>query len=197
MTAVAATRRSVMTLFSDPQSLHSHRVRMVLAEKNVTCDIVDVDPLHLPEDVMDLNPYGTVPTLVDRDLAFPQFDVGCLAQAGAHRVLYGLAGGVGDMEDAALAVTALAGQVVALPVAIEGDALVDQPLDGSGAVLDDLAHRLPVAQAGTGFEGIPDMGIDTVLVAVDGGDTALGPVAGTVTEALLGDHDHLQVLGQG
>jgi len=68
MTAVA-TRRSVMTLFSDPQSLHSHRVRMVLAEKNVTCEIVDVDPLNLPEDVIDLNPYGTVPTLVDRDLA--------------------------------------------------------------------------------------------------------------------------------
>jgi RNA polymerase-associated protein len=68
MTAVAA-RRSVMTLFSDPQSLHSHRVRMVLAEKNVTCDILDVDPLHLPEDVIDLNPYGTVPTLVDRELA--------------------------------------------------------------------------------------------------------------------------------
>ncbi len=68
MTAVA-TRRSVMTLFSDPQSLHSHRVRMVLSEKNVTCDIIDVDPLNLPDDVMDLNPYGTVPTLVDRDLA--------------------------------------------------------------------------------------------------------------------------------
>ncbi|MCB1775003.1 MAG: glutathione S-transferase N-terminal domain-containing protein [Gammaproteobacteria bacterium] len=68
MTAVAA-RRSVMTLFSDPQSLHSHRVRLVLAEKNVSCDIVDVDPLNLPEDVMDLNPYGTAPTLVDRELA--------------------------------------------------------------------------------------------------------------------------------
>ena len=68
MTAVA-TRRSVMTLFSDPRSLHSHRVRMVLAEKNVTCDIIDVDPLNTPDDVMDLNPYGTVPMLVDRDLA--------------------------------------------------------------------------------------------------------------------------------
>ena len=66
---VVATRRSVMTLFSDPRSLHSHRVRMVLAEKNVTCDIIDVDPLNTPDDVMDLNPYGTVPTLVDRDLA--------------------------------------------------------------------------------------------------------------------------------
>jgi len=68
MTAVAA-RRSVMTLFSDPQSLHRHRVRLFLAEKNVSCEIVDVDPLNLPEDVMDLNPYGTAPTLVDRELA--------------------------------------------------------------------------------------------------------------------------------
>jgi RNA polymerase-associated protein len=67
--AVVATKRSVMTLFSDPADLHSHRVRVVLAEKNVTCDIVDVDPLNLPEDVMDLNPYGNAPTLVDRDLA--------------------------------------------------------------------------------------------------------------------------------
>ena len=65
MTAVAA-RRSVMTLFSDPQSLRSHRVAWSGGE-NVTCDIIDVDPLNLPEDVMDLNPYGTVPTLVDRD----------------------------------------------------------------------------------------------------------------------------------
>ncbi len=67
--AVVATKRSVMTLFSDPADLHSHRVRVVLAEKNVTCDIVDVDPLNLPEDVMDLNPYGDAPTLVDRELA--------------------------------------------------------------------------------------------------------------------------------
>ena len=67
MSAVA--RRSVMTLFSDPQNMYSHRVRLVLAEKNVTVDIVDVDPLDLPEDVVDLNPYGNVPLLVDRDLA--------------------------------------------------------------------------------------------------------------------------------
>lgn len=67
--AVVAPKRSVMTLFSDPSDLHSHRVRMVLAEKNVTCDVIDVDPLNLPEDVMDLNPYGNAPTLVDRDLA--------------------------------------------------------------------------------------------------------------------------------
>ncbi len=76
MTAVA-TRRSVMTLFSDPASLYSHRVRLVLSEKNVTCDIIDVDPLDLPEDVMDLNPYGNAPTLVDRDLALYDSRIVC------------------------------------------------------------------------------------------------------------------------
>ena len=76
MTAVA-TRRSVMTLFSDPVSLYSHRVRLVLSEKNVTCDVIDVDPLDLPEDVMDLNPYGNAPTLVDRDLALYDSRIVC------------------------------------------------------------------------------------------------------------------------
>ena len=76
MTAAAA-RRAVMTLFSDPSSLQSHRVRLVLAEKNVTRDIVDVDPLDLPEDVIDLNPYGTAPTLVDRDLALYDARIVC------------------------------------------------------------------------------------------------------------------------
>ncbi len=66
--AVAPSRRSVMTLYSDPQSAYSHRVRMVLAEKNISVDIVDVDPLNLPDELIDFNPYGTLPTLVDRDL---------------------------------------------------------------------------------------------------------------------------------
>lgn len=66
--AVAANRRSVMTLFSDPSCPYCHRVRIVLAEKGITVDIVDVDADNLPDEVMDFNPYGTVPTLVDRDL---------------------------------------------------------------------------------------------------------------------------------
>ncbi len=66
--AVVANKRSVMTLYSDAQNAYSHRVRMVLAEKNITVEIQDVDPLNLTDDLMDLNPYGTLPTLVDRDL---------------------------------------------------------------------------------------------------------------------------------
>jgi len=66
--AVIANRRSVMTLFSKPTCIHSHRTRLVLAEKNINIEIANVDGPELPEDLMDLNPYHTVPTLVDRDL---------------------------------------------------------------------------------------------------------------------------------
>ncbi len=65
--AVIANRRSVMTLFSRPTDIHSHRTRLVLAEKNINIEIVNVTGPDLPEDLMDLNPYHTVPTLVDRD----------------------------------------------------------------------------------------------------------------------------------
>lgn len=66
--AVIANRRSVMTLFSKPTCIHSHRTRLVLAEKNINIDIAEIEGPDLPEDLMDLNPYHTVPTLVDRDL---------------------------------------------------------------------------------------------------------------------------------
>lgn len=66
--AVVANRRSVMTLFSRPTDIHSHRARLVLAEKNISIEISSILGPELPEDLMDLNPYHTVPTLVDRDL---------------------------------------------------------------------------------------------------------------------------------
>lgn len=65
---VIANRRSVMTLFSRPTDIHSHRTRLVLAEKNINIEITSVLGSELPEDLMDLNPYHTVPTLIDRDL---------------------------------------------------------------------------------------------------------------------------------
>lgn len=65
---VVANRRSVMTLFSGDADVYSHRVRIVLAEKGINVDIVPVDEANLPEDLIDLNPYNTVPTLVDREL---------------------------------------------------------------------------------------------------------------------------------
>lgn len=57
-----------MTLFSDPRDHYSHRVRMVLCEKGVSVDVVDVDPLQIPENLSEVNAYGTLPTLLDREL---------------------------------------------------------------------------------------------------------------------------------
>src|SRR3982751_1136704 len=57
-----------MTLFSAPQDPWSHRTRIVIAEKAIDIEIVDVAPGKYPEDLLDLNPYHTTPTLIDRDL---------------------------------------------------------------------------------------------------------------------------------
>lgn len=61
-------KRSTMTLYSGTQDIASHRVRIVVAEKGVAADINFVDPNNLPEDLLALNPYHSLPTLVDRDL---------------------------------------------------------------------------------------------------------------------------------
>lgn len=62
------SKRSSMTLFSDNSSHYSHRVRIVLAEKGVTVDLIECDSGNTPAELGDLNPYNTMPTLVDRDL---------------------------------------------------------------------------------------------------------------------------------
>ena len=67
--AVAANKRSVMTLYSSKNDLKSHQVRLVLAEKGVGVEISFVSGDDRPEDLMQLNPYpDATPTLVDREL---------------------------------------------------------------------------------------------------------------------------------
>ncbi|WP_045857342.1 glutathione S-transferase N-terminal domain-containing protein [Teredinibacter purpureus] len=62
------TKRSSMTYFSDGRDHYSHRVRIVLAEKGVTVDVVEVDPADIPAELSEINPYNSLPTLVDREL---------------------------------------------------------------------------------------------------------------------------------
>lgn len=57
-----------MTLYSKADCPLSHRVRIVLAEKGISAEVIDVDLDNPPEDLIDLNAYSSVPTLVDRDL---------------------------------------------------------------------------------------------------------------------------------
>lgn len=75
--ATSARSRNVLTLYSGKVCLRSHQVRLVLAAKGVTYDLILVDPNRPPEDLLDLNPYQSVPTLVDRDLVLHDIDVVC------------------------------------------------------------------------------------------------------------------------
>ena len=43
--------------------------------KGVTVDIVDVDPNNKPEDLAEINPYNSLPTLLDRDLVLYEANV--------------------------------------------------------------------------------------------------------------------------
>ncbi len=67
MTSVA-NRRSVMVLYSDSISPIGHAVRIVLAEKDINVDIHYVTGDNLPEEIVEINPYNTTLTLIDREL---------------------------------------------------------------------------------------------------------------------------------
>ncbi len=58
-----------LACYSDPADHYSHRVRLVLAEKAVSVEIIDVVAGSQPAKLLEANPYGSLPTLVDRDLA--------------------------------------------------------------------------------------------------------------------------------
>ena len=66
--AASQRLRNALTLFSSTDCVLCHRVRLVLAAKGVSYDLIPVDPQDPPEDLIDLNPYHSVPTLVERDL---------------------------------------------------------------------------------------------------------------------------------
>lgn len=68
MMSVSSRIRNNLTLFSGVDDVLSHRIRLVLAAKGVSYDFIPVDPMRPPEDLMDLNPYHSLPTLVERDL---------------------------------------------------------------------------------------------------------------------------------
>ncbi len=68
----------MMTLFSRGDDPGSHRVRIVVAVKSLEVRVVEADPARPPEDLIDLNPYQSVPTLVDRDLVV--YDAGIICE---------------------------------------------------------------------------------------------------------------------
>ena len=72
---MSLVKRSVMNLYSGDLDPDSHKVRIVLAEKAMAVEITKVDENNPSEDLLQLNPYNTIPTLVDRDLVLYQSQV--------------------------------------------------------------------------------------------------------------------------
>ncbi|TBW12042.1 stringent starvation protein A [Azotobacter chroococcum subsp. isscasi] len=54
--------------YSDPADHYSHRVRMVLAEKGIAVQVFDINPEQGSGKLAEINPHGSLPTLIDRDL---------------------------------------------------------------------------------------------------------------------------------
>ena len=61
-------KRTIMSLYSDSDDVYSHQVRIVLAEKGVNVEILPARLGDTNTDLLAINPYGTVPTLLDREL---------------------------------------------------------------------------------------------------------------------------------
>jgi RNA polymerase-associated protein len=61
-------KRTIMSLYSDNDNVYSHQVRIVLAEKGVNVEIIPTKTGEEAKELLNLNPYGTIPTLIDRDL---------------------------------------------------------------------------------------------------------------------------------
>ena len=57
-----------MILYSERDNHYSHRVRIVLAEKDIACEIRETSNDIAPEEILSINPYHSLPILVDRDL---------------------------------------------------------------------------------------------------------------------------------
>lgn len=73
----SARSRTVLTLYTTADDVQCHRVRLLLAAKGVSYDRIMVEPGKPPEDLADLNPYASTPTLVDRDLTLYDTSVVC------------------------------------------------------------------------------------------------------------------------
>lgn len=65
----------MMTLYSGTVCPYSHRCRIVLFEKGMDFQVIDVDMSNKPEDLAVINPYNTVPVLVERDLVLQQANI--------------------------------------------------------------------------------------------------------------------------
>ena len=65
---ISLSKRTSMALFSDPSDHYCHRVRIVLAEKGISSEMIESSKDNMDSEILELSPYATLPVLVDRDV---------------------------------------------------------------------------------------------------------------------------------
>lgn len=63
------------TLYSATQELESHAVRFIMAHKSIECAVIELEFDDMPEEVLELNPCQTMPTLFDRGMVLYDLSV--------------------------------------------------------------------------------------------------------------------------
>jgi RNA polymerase-associated protein len=65
----------MMTLYSGSTCPYSHRCRIVLFEKDMDFEVIDVDMHNKPEEIASISPSGKMPVLVERDLVLTESNI--------------------------------------------------------------------------------------------------------------------------
>ncbi|MCC5791864.1 MAG: glutathione S-transferase N-terminal domain-containing protein [Legionellaceae bacterium] len=162
------TKRTIMSLYSDADDVYSHQVRIVLAEKGVNVDIHHQTLGGDTSELESLNPYASIPTLIDRELVLyeariimeylderfphpPLLPVYPVARAESRKMMfriendwYALMHQIIAGEDAAQAQQFLAESLIALePVFLDKPYFLSEEFSLLDCVLAPLLWRLP------------------------------------------------------
>ena len=65
---ISLSKRTSMALFSDPSDHYCHRVRIVLAEKGISSEMIESSKDNIDPEILEISPYATLHILVDRDV---------------------------------------------------------------------------------------------------------------------------------
>ena len=104
--------------------------------------------------------------------------------------------GVGYVDYPTCAMAAFPSQMVAIGRARKRHSLLDQPIDGSAAILNHETSGCRVVQMTTGLKSIPDMGLDRVLAVKDCSNSALCPRRSADVNRAFADDGDTTMFGQ-
>jgi RNA polymerase-associated protein len=63
------------TLYASAEEMESHAVRFIMAEKNIEREVLNLKIDQMPEEILELNPCQTLPTLFDRGMVLYDLSV--------------------------------------------------------------------------------------------------------------------------